>query len=77
MCLSPDFTIISSNLESIHISTPEVLHLFVNLVFARFIERAENELEKSTIKQIFIEWDFESNITEATEKKKLEYQVRG
>ena len=43
--------------------------------FPRFIEQAENELEESTIKQIFIEWDFESNITEATEKKKLEYKV--
>ena len=46
-----------------------------NFVF-RFIERAENELEQNTIKATFIEWAYESNITDHNEKKKLDHQVR-
>ena len=42
----------------------------------RFIDRAEKELEQNAIKSYFIDWAFESNITEETEKKKLDYQVR-
>ena len=42
----------------------------------RFIDRAEEELEQNTIKAVFIEWAFESNITDHNEKIKLDYQVR-
>lgn len=44
--------------------------------FLRFIERAEKELEQETIKSIFVEWAFESNITDHNEKNKLAQQVR-
>ena len=42
----------------------------------RFIDRAEKELEQNAIKATFFEWAFESNITDETEKDKLDYQVR-
>ena len=42
----------------------------------RFINRAEKELEQETVKSIFIEWAFESNITDLSEKNKLAQQVR-
>ena len=42
----------------------------------RFINRAENELEQSTIKSYFIEWAYATNITDHNEKKKLEQTVR-
>ena len=44
--------------------------------FLRFINRAEKELEQETVKSIFVEWAFESNITDHNEKNKLAQQVR-
>ena len=44
--------------------------------FPRFINRAEKELEQETVKSIFVEWAFESNITDHNEKNKLAQQVR-
>jgi hypothetical protein len=42
----------------------------------RFIEKAEAELLKNTERQTFVEWAYESNITDHNEKIKLDYQVR-
>ena len=44
--------------------------------FLRFIDRAEKELEQETVESIFVEWAFESNITDHNEKNKLAQQVR-
>jgi len=41
---------------------------------SEFIDRAEKELEQNAIKSTFIEWAFATNITEETEKTKLDYQ---
>ena len=46
------------------------------MISLRFIDRAEKELEQNAIKATFFEWAFESNITDETEKDKLDYQVR-
>lgn len=42
---------------------------------SNFIDRAEKELHAAAIKHTFIEWNYESNITDHNEKIKLEYQV--
>ena len=42
---------------------------------AEFLEGAESELLASTQKQTFIEWAYQSNITDHNEKVKLQYQV--
>ena len=41
----------------------------------RFINRAEKELEQETVKSIFTEWAFVTNITDHNEKNKLAQQV--
>jgi hypothetical protein len=43
---------------------------------ADFLSTAESELQNVTVEHVFIEWDYESNINDETEKKKLEFQVR-
>ena len=40
---------------------------------ANFLVEAENQLRDITEQQTFIEWEFESNINDQTEKKKLEF----
>ena len=42
---------------------------------SRFLARAENELMVNAEKHTFVEWAYESNITDHNEKKKLAYQV--
>ena len=46
------------------------------IICLRFVDRAEKELEQNTVKATFIEWAFESNITDHNEKIKLDFQVR-
>ena len=42
---------------------------------AAFLAEAEEELRSITEQHTFIEWNFESNINDETEKAKLEFQV--
>ena len=43
---------------------------------AAFLLEAEEELRGVTEQHTFIEWNFESNINDETEKAKLEFQVQ-
>ena len=40
-----------------------------------FVTKAEAEFKEASIKASHIEWAYATNITDANEKKKLEYQV--
>jgi len=41
----------------------------------KFLEEKEELLRKTTEQHTFVEWNFESNINDETEKKKTEFQV--
>ena len=46
------------------------------IMFVRFIDRAEKQLEENRVKQVFIDWAYATNITDHNEKIRLDYQVR-
>ena len=52
------------------------IRTFLHFTPFRFINSAEKEQEEAAIRSIFIEWAFESNITDHNEKKTLEDKVR-